>query len=231
MTEKGTCVGSKAQQTRRQQRIGAARATARQAKRRRTVALAVVVIVVLAAIAAGVAVAARHKPAARAAGTPRTSAPPWPAPQPGDVRGLIAKAGLPVLAMEATDVHYHAHLDVLVDGEAVTVPANIGIAGAGALSALHTHTPDGIIHIEAPANDRFTLGQLFTEWNVRFTATCVGGLCADGSHPLRVYVNGTAYDGDPTQLVLAAHQEIAVVYGALPDGQQPPATFTFPKGL
>ena len=213
----------------RRRRIEATRGKAKRGERRRLILLVTVVVVVLAAIGAGVAVSLNGKKSSNTveSATPRTTNPPWPAPPLRQVTGLIKAAGLPVLAMEATDVHYHAHLDVIVDGKPVTVPANLGIAGPGAISSLHTHTPDGIIHIESPAAAEFTLGQLFTEWNVRLSSTCVGGLCADATHPLRFYVNGTPYATDPAQLVLKAHQEIAIVYG----NTAPPSTYDFPKGV
>lgn len=205
----------------RQQRLDLARARERREDRRNRTVLVGVVVLAVVAVVALVAVAVRHKNAPAT----RTTAPPWPAPSASDVPRLVRDAGLPVLAMEATDVHYHAHLDVIVDGQAVTVPAQIGIAANG-ISALHTHTPDGIVHVESPTPQTFTLGQLFTEWDVRLTRTCLGGLCTE---PLHVYVNGAEVTTDPRAIVLAKHQEIAIVYGTLPAG--PPASYTFPSGL
>lgn len=46
--------------------------------------------------------------------------------------------------------HYHPHLRIIINGNEVPVPANIGVDPAtGAMSALHTHETDGTIHIEA----------------------------------------------------------------------------------
>jgi hypothetical protein len=122
--------------------------------------------------------------------------PPWPAP--ADVPGRAKAAGLPLGAM-GTAEHYHVHLDVLVNGKAITVPANVGVdQSSGQMSYLHTHTPDGIVHIEAGrAGQRFTLGQLFTEWNVRLTATQLGAMKAGGDNTLALYVNGKRVPGDP----------------------------------
>jgi hypothetical protein len=120
-----------------------------------------------------------------------------------------------------TAEHYHAHLDVLVEGEPVPVPANIGVEPSGQMSALHTHTPDGIIHIEAARTGQtFTLGQLFTQWNVALGPDRVGGLTTGGADgkTLSVYVNGTKATGDPALVRFEPEQEIALVYGA-PDQQ------------
>lgn len=165
-----------------------------------------------------------------AAATGRQTPPPWD--PPADAVRYIRAAGLPPLEAEGAKVHYHAHLDVLVDGEAVTVPAFIGIdEQARRISPLHTHTPDGIVHVEAPRKDTFTLGQLFTEWNVRLTETCLGSLCAGSGKSLRLYVDGKARPGDPATLVLAAHQQIALVYGDATAQQQVPSSYDFPNGL
>ncbi|MGH3360274.1 MAG: hypothetical protein ACRDO7_15850, partial [Nocardioidaceae bacterium] len=114
-----------------------------------------------------------------------------------------------------TAEHYHAHLDVLVDGKTVPVAANIGVDPAsGSMAALHTHEPDGVIHIEAATEgEPFTLGQLFTEWDVKLGPDQIGSLTADGENALSVYVNGDKIDGDPAQLRLEPEQEIAIVYG------------------
>jgi hypothetical protein len=127
-------------------------------------------------------------------------------------------------------VHFHAHLDIIVNGESVTVPAHIGIAAQDAISSMHTHDATGVIHIEAPAAATFTLGQFFTEWQVPLKATCINTICNSGGSSWRFYVNGQPYTGDPTQIALATHQEIAAVYGTPPPGG-PPATYTFPAGL
>jgi len=117
----------------------------------------------------------------------------------------------------------------------VTVPADIGIVfkngQAVAISPLHTHTPDGVLHVEAERNAKFTLGQLFTEWGVRLSSTCVGGLCADGSHEIAFAVDGVPYEGDPGEIALKPHEEIAIVYGAKGNLPKPPASYNFPKGL
>jgi len=158
-----------------------------------------------------------------------TGPPPWALP--AVELAAIQAAGLPGLDREALDVHYHAHLDVIADGAKVTVPANLGIDyRAQKISPLHTHDPTGVVHIESAKSDTFTVGQLFTEWGVRLTAECAGGLCAGGGKSLRVYVNGQLRPGDPAAVVFAAHQEVALVYG--PDGAAAPvpAKYDFGSG-
>ncbi|TSA18971.1 MAG: hypothetical protein D4R72_00825 [Nitrosopumilales archaeon] len=56
-------------------------------------------------------------------------------------------------------LHNHAHLDVFVNGNSVPVPAQIGIVDNTCLYWMHTHSIDGIIHMESPKSLEFTLGQ------------------------------------------------------------------------
>ncbi|MCU1449172.1 MAG: hypothetical protein JWP02_1342 [Acidimicrobiales bacterium] len=53
-----------------------------------------------------------------------------------------------------------------------------GLAGSCAkpcISPLHTHDESGVLHVENDKERQITLGQLFTEWGVRFNDQCVGG--------------------------------------------------------
>ena len=89
-----------------------------------------------------------------------------------------------------------------------------------------------MVHIESPnKTDTFTLGQFFTEWQVSLTADHIGGLTADNTHHLTVYVNGTPRTGNPAGLVLAAHDEIALVYGTDTQQTNIPSSYHWTNGL
>src|SRR5947209_3945435 len=93
--------------------------------------------------------AAVPKSGATTAAAGRDTAPPWPAPS--DPAARVAAAGLPMLGSEGSALHIHAHLDVIVDGRPVAVPALLGIdESAHQISPLHTHDETGVIHIESP---------------------------------------------------------------------------------
>ena len=141
-----------------------------------------------------------------------TSMPPWPAPT--DVPALVAEAGLDLGPM-GTAEHYHPRLRIIVDGEAVPVPPNIGVdPTTGAMSALHTHEGDGTIHIEADTRGEvFTLGQLFTQWGVRLTESQIGGVQPDKGQELTLSSNGQIVDGNPNQLQLEPEQQIVLTVG------------------
>jgi hypothetical protein len=151
--------------------------------------------------------------------------------------------------------HDHVHLDLIVNGEKVTIPAGVGFAepvdqGRGtcprtpetrssgdcasghfftarvANSPLHTHSTSGIIHVESDRTVTFTVGQFFDEWGVRFDSSCLGGYCTGQGKELRVYVNGKRVFRDPRSIVLGNHQEIAVVFGAAGAFNAVPSTYT-----
>lgn len=151
------------------------------------------------------------------------SRPPWPSPT--DVPARAEAAGLLLGPMGQAE-HYHPELDVLVNGEPVDVPEGIGIdPQSGAMSALHTHSADGVIHVEASRTGQpFTLGQLFTEWNVRLTSQQVGALKAGDGNALRVYVDGDRVSGDPAMIRLEPEQKIVVVYGPADEEVELPAS-------
>ena len=175
-----------------------------------------------------------------AAATPSTGAVPWPAP-PNPLE-LTREAGLVPEPEEHLEYHVHAHLDVFVNGKPVQVPAGIGINihdpavhhlklsdGTDAyggiappcdqpcISPLHTHDVTGILHTESATAKPNTLGEFFTEWDVKLDDKCVGGYCEPGTSVL-IFVDGDRYTDDPDAIELTNHKEIAIVIGT------PPAT-------
>jgi hypothetical protein len=170
---------------------------------------------------------------------PRATPAPWG--PPAFTLSQIAYAGL-VPVTGGLIRHDHVHLDLIVDGRKVVVPAGVGQVepvdrGPGpcppppenraigdcapghfftaniALSPLHPHSTSGIVHIESDRKGSFTLGAFFDEWRVRFTARCLGSYCSGGGKELRIFVDGKRIRGDPRRLVLRDRQEIAVVFG------------------
>lgn len=163
---------------------------------------------------------------------------------PADPMSLAREAGLMPDTKEYVTYHVHAHLDVFVNGHPVEIPGGIGIeitdsavqrfgseyggipeAGCEqvCISPLHTHDVDGVIHIEAPSEAQFTLGQFFVELAIRLDASCVGGYCKPDI-PVAVYVDGQLQSGDPADIVLRDRQEIAIVIGTPPE--EIPDTFS-----
>jgi hypothetical protein len=193
------------------------------------IALAVVIFLVLGRPGRSGNPAAALPSAPVTSATGRDTSPPWAVP--ANISAAVRAAGLPMLGSEGTVEHIHVHLDVIVNGQPVTVPAGIGIdESARQISPLHTHDTTGVVHVESPAKASFSLGQFFSEWQVALSGTNLGGLTADGTHVLKAYVNGKPYTGNPAGIIFNAHDEIALVYG--PATQQPsvPGSYAFPAG-
>ncbi len=166
---------------------------------------------------------------------------PWDRPAYQDLQ--VAAAGLQLTSSETLTVHYHAHVDVLVYGSAVPVPAELGINvgpndtapphGSAGIAPLHTHDETGVVHIEAPASATFTLGQVFTEWGVELATRQVGNYRTGDAagDRVQVYVNGHEVTSDPNAIVLHAHDEIAVVVSnSAHPNPSVPSSYSFPAG-
>ncbi len=80
---------------------------------------------------------------------------------------VIAKGG----------IHWHPHLEIIVKGEKVEIPPNIGLGPTAlgkptysarmGMTAMHTHEADGVIHLEFPGivrEEDLRLGNFFIIW-------------------------------------------------------------------
>lgn len=153
-------------------------------------------------------------------------------PLPADMSAAAAKAGLPMLGQEMLNVHYHAHLDVIVRDARIAVPAFIGIDQVKQrIAPLHTHDTSGVVHIESATDVPFTLGQFFTEWGQPLTPTQVGPVQLAAGEQVRVYRDGTLVPGDPASLKLTAHAEVVVWVGPATAQPDVPKQYAFAPGL
>lgn len=137
---------------------------------------------------------------------------PWPLPDRPSERIVAAK--LEPYRESGPFSHPHAHLDLLVDGQSMPVPANLGLVSP--FASLHTHGDSGILHMESADNSKiFTLDQLFTIWGVRLTDSCLGSYCGPET-TVSVYVNGKQYKEPIKTLRLEPFSEIVIVIGPPP---------------
>lgn len=185
-----------------------------------------VVISAVATAALVMVIFSSHAPA----GPEARGAPPWPAPGPAQIVTGVHTARLPLLATPGDVVRYAVHLEVIVDGRRVTVPAGVGIDYRGRLiAAVYTSDPSGIVHVASYSDQGvFTLGQFFQEWQVALTADQLGGLRASRHDQVAVYLDGSRVTGPPGSVRLAPHQEIVVTYR--PGAASIPARYAFPAG-
>jgi len=197
-----------------------------------------VAVVLVGAIVTSVIVANAGSKAADAAAVPSVaptvaagaeSAPPWNAPS--DPAARAKAAGLTMLSSEGTVEHIHSHLSVTVDGANVQVPALLGIdEKAASISPLHTHDTSGIVHVESPVKTTFTLGQVFTEWDVALASGRIGSYSAASGDTVTTFVDGKPATGDPAAITLADHEDIDIVVTASGTSATPPAPFSWPAG-
>jgi hypothetical protein len=134
--------------------------------------------------------------------------------------------------------HIHSHLTIFINGAQRQVPAGVGIPGSRTVQSpngpvaqggsclywLHTHAPDGIIHVESPIRRTYTLGNFFDEWGQPLGPSTLGP--AKG-HVVAIY-NGQLYKGDPRDIPLNAHAQIQLEVGKPLVAQQ---KISFPNGL
>jgi hypothetical protein len=170
------------------------------------------VVVAAAAILAGVAVLTTLGSGSGGKGLPAGSSQPFGQHYEGLERRRVA-AGVSTMAAPSASEHTHPHLAVWVNGERVTVPADIGIdprEDPGQMAGLHTHDDGGTIHNEGQADA--TLGQFFAVWGVPFSNDRLGPYRAGNGRIVQLWV-----DGKPSQawgrLRLADGQDIRVTFG------------------
>ena len=217
---------------------------ARRRKRRRWLAGAGAVVVV-AAVAVAITLGVTSGSSGNAAPSPGPVGPdsvpvPGAAPLAGTATSATGQAvdGISCQTREQTIFHIHAHLTIFVNGAPRQVPAAIGIPGAQTQNTpngpfiasgrcfywLHTHAPDGIIHIESPVQRTYTLGDFFDEWGQPLGPNQVGP--AKGH--VTAYDNGQVYQGNPRNIPLSAHAQIQLEVGR---PLVAPESITFPSGL
>jgi hypothetical protein len=123
--------------------------------------------------------------------------------------------GISCDAQEGQRIHIHQHLAIFDHGKEMTVPQFIGIPqAAGCIYWLHTHTPDGIIHVEAPRDRSFALGDFFAVWGQPLDRRHAASATTRKKESMRVFLNGARYTGDPAKIPLTPHADIVIEVGA-----------------
>jgi hypothetical protein len=122
--------------------------------------------------------------------------------------------GISCDAQEGQRIHIHQHLVIFDHGKQVDIPPNVGQPpNHQCIYWLHTHTPDGIIHIEAPKDRSFTLGDFFSVWGQPLGRARAASARAAAGTSLAVWVDGHKYTGDPRRIKLASHTDIVIEAG------------------
>jgi len=130
--------------------------------------------------------------------------------------------------LEQSAFHIHAHVSVYINGQSVSIPANVGIAGDPSAPScfywLHTHSTDGVIHIEAPNGVSPTLKNFLDIWGTKFPQLGYPDQL-DFTNGWQAYVNGQPFAGDFHTIPLKAHTLITLAYDS--PGVKPDTTFNW----
>lgn len=91
----------------------------------------------------------------------------------------------------ATAYHIHPELEIVINGVKTEIPANMGVQQV-CMTSIHTHEGGGVIHIEAPIQKDFTLGDFFAVWKKSYPSS-IPNVITDGTVG-KVTVNGVSVD-------------------------------------
>lgn len=137
---------------------------------------------------------------------------------PADTTQTAPVDGIRCGRIEQLAYHIHAHLAVFVNGRLYALPGGIGIPGStteqtteGPVAAggqcfywLHTHSSDGVIHIESPVQRVYTLGNFFDVWHQPLSANQVG----DVHGKISAFFNGKLWKKSLRAIPLLPHADI-----------------------
>ncbi len=112
-------------------------------------------------------------------------------------------------------VHWHATLDIKINGNKTIIPANIGISAASTHpDNMHTHAADNIIHIEKSGivkKDDARLKNFFEVWGQDFSRESILGNASNGSTTIKMLVNG-AESAEYGEYVVRDGDKIEITY-------------------
>ena len=164
----------------------------------------------------------------------------WSGAGSAPVASTLSQSPIPCDQLEHTQVHYHAHLQIVAGGNIVPISTSVGRT-LSCYYWLHMHTGEqGIIHIEAPSDRTFTLADFFWVWSKwsgthqLLDSTHVSTTTLTNGQALVVYVDADdgsgphVYTGDPQKIVLENHELITLEI--TPPQVSPPA-YTWPDGF
>jgi hypothetical protein len=100
--------------------------------------------------------------------------------------------------------HSHPNVTVIINGVGVPFPITFDPSCA---QPIHTHTTDGVLHVETDQDRDYTLGDWFLLWGhsqnsatrAILNSTQIFGFKTDSTHHLTMTVNGQSYSQTPPQ--------------------------------
>ncbi len=171
----------------------------------------------------------------------------WPAPIPVGhgqafrlpARGAAAARGEPIGGLRcsaAPGVRVLAHVELFAAGRVVPVPPGIGVAppvvrrgayvrGGRCSYPVRTTEPTGLLELRA--GGRLALGDLFAVWGQPLSRTRLAAFRTTLAAPVRAYLDGRPWHGDPRSLPLGAHAVVVLEVGPR---VTPHVRYRFPPG-
>ena len=113
--------------------------------------------------------------------------------------------------------HYHPILNIIIDGNIVEIPANVGIEDSycpNGMRGIHTHDSTGKLHVEIPDSDyNATVGAFFEIWGMEFDENHILNKVANEENEVVMFVNGIQND-DYENYVMEDGDQIEIRYQA-----------------
>ena len=121
--------------------------------------------------------------------------------------------------------HYHVELVLSINNEFFEIPGDVGLNdGACTMRQLHTHSTNGVIHIELKQlGVEAPLEAFFDVWGKHFDETGFDDYRVDADHELLMFVTTTDDDGNQNREevmtfqnhILEDQEKIELVYRAI----------------
>lgn len=122
-------------------------------------------------------------------------------------------------------IHWHHHLEIMIKGEEVGIPANIGIGSKYvdspfydsmmSMTNMHTHDASGTLHWEvmmhAPTSQDMYLGNFFQVWGKTFNKNCIFEFCTGPEGSVKMFVNNKL-NNDFEKYVVRDGDEIVIEF-------------------
>ena len=124
--------------------------------------------------------------------------------------------------VDSLALHIHSNLKITMDNKPIIIPTGIGInqtlwnyhaldgygmpamggmkgmEGMVEMAPLHTHSPDGLVHVESTVTKNYTLGDFLRIWGVDFSGETVKA-SANGK-PIADFATHVLKDGEQINL-------------------------------
>lgn len=108
------------------------------------------------------------------------------------------------------NIHYHAQLDIVQNGNKIIVPANIGIIGDNCIHPIHTHDTTGFLHFDYVRAIPFTLGDFFDMQGLIFTNNQIGSIKTTDGYKIKLSINGKVINANYRNVVIKDKDKILI---------------------